>query len=354
MSYLAPSLIKQVNPSTKEVLGYDGRALVDSSGSAVAEVVSGIPRFVKPEENYAESFGWQWKKWVDNQSESRGANVKQRQLILERTHFDKYPVEGKTILECGMGGGDDTEVLLTLPFAEIHSFDLSTSVERAQTHLNNSRLFISQASIYATPYPDESFDFVFCHRVLQHTPDPEKALRSICKKVKPGGILFAHSYKRSKKHMREWRYKYRWLTTRIPKQIVFAYVQLFGNLMHYFVHFVAGLGPRGEDLAYRFIPFYKLPRAGAYAVPIREAIELEKMITFDALTPKFDSPMSTKQFTTILTEEGFVIEYLEDRLASPIYATARKHFGATDRNPLTADWDYKPVVQQNALLGSET
>lgn len=62
------------------MLRYDGYALVDGSGKSVAPVVGGIPRFVKPEENYAESFGWQWKKWTDNQSESRGATLKQRQL----------------------------------------------------------------------------------------------------------------------------------------------------------------------------------------------------------------------------------------------------------------------------------
>jgi 2-polyprenyl-3-methyl-5-hydroxy-6-metoxy-1,4-benzoquinol methylase len=327
MSYRQPRFVKQVSPFTNNVLHYDGNALVSSSGIAVAQVIAGVPRFVKPEENYAESFGWQWKQWAHNQSEDRGANVKQRQLILERTHFEKYSLEGKTILECGMGGGDDTEVLLTLPFAEIHSFDLSTSVERAHEHLKDPRLFISQASIYATPYPDESFDFVYCHRMLQHTPDPENAMRAICKKVKPGGVIFVHSYKRSKRYMSEWRYKYRWLTTRLPKQIVFAYVSLFGDLMHHLVHFVSTLGPRGTDLAYRFIPFYKLQRVGVYAVPRREAIELEKMITFDALTPKFDSPMTTEQFTGILTEEGFVIEHLEDGFASPIYATARKRLG---------------------------
>ena len=39
-----------------------------------------------------------------------------------------------------MGGGDDTEVLVTLPFAEIHSFDLSSAVERAHKHLKDNLL----------------------------------------------------------------------------------------------------------------------------------------------------------------------------------------------------------------------
>jgi hypothetical protein len=75
-------------------------------------------------------------------------------------------------------------------------------------------------------------------------------------------------------------------------------------------------------------------------VPRREAIELEKMITFDALTPKFDSPMSTEQFTRILTEEGFVIEHLEDGFISPLYATARKHCGRKRASQNSLDLDH--------------
>jgi hypothetical protein len=44
-----------------------------------------------------------------------------------------------------MGGGDDTEALLTLPFKEVHSFDISNSVERAKKYLEDKRLTISQA-----------------------------------------------------------------------------------------------------------------------------------------------------------------------------------------------------------------
>lgn len=326
--YRMPSMVGFINRGTGNALRISDSSLIDEqSRELVAKIIEGIPRFVKREDNYAESFGWQWKKWADNQSESRGATVKQHQMILDRTHFDEYPRQGKTILECGMGGGDDTEVLLTLGFAEVHSFDLSTSVERAHKNLEDPHLFVSQASIYEIPYPDESFDFVFCHRVLQHTPDPERALREMCKKVRPGGILFIHSYKRSKRYMSEWRYKYRWLTTRLPKGIIYFYVNFFGLPMHYLVRLLSRLGPRGADFAYRFVPFYEVPKSGVYAdVSTREAIELEKMITFDALTPKYDSPMPTEQLTRILTEEGFVIEHLEDRFVSPVYATARKQF----------------------------
>lgn len=322
--------IRFVNPDTHVALRQKGGFLVDSVTEArIAKIVDGIPRFVSKADNYAESFGWQWKRWTDNQSEARGALVKQRDLILARTHFAEYDLKGKSILECGMGGGDDTEVLLTLPFGEIHSFDLSTAVERAQQFLRDERLVLSQASIYSIPYPDQSFDFVFCHRVLQHTPDPEQSLRCICRKVKPGGILFVHSYKRSPEHMSEWRYKYRPLTTRLPMGVVYFYVQYLGWVMHHVVALLRMLGGRGVLFAYRFVPFYWAQRTGEIAgMGKKEAIEFEKLITFDALTPKYDSPMSTSRLQSILAEEQFDIEHLEDRFASPVYATARKRTGS--------------------------
>lgn len=317
-----------INPQTGSVLllSESGDSLYDSTTkNKVAIIENGIPRFVNPSENYAESFGWQWKKWAHNQSESRGSSMQQHELIMERTKFENYILADKIILECGMGGGDDTEVLLSLPFKEIHSFDLSTAVERAALYLDDPRLFISQASIYNIPYPDKSFDFVFCHRVLQHTPDPENSLRCICRKVKLNGILFIHSYKRSKEYMSEWRYKYRWLTTRLPKKMIYYYVQYFGSTMHYLILFLNKFGKIGANIAYKYVPFYKFNISGLYLkFTKKEAIEFEKMITFDALTPKYDSPMATSELLRILDEEGFVIDHINDSWSSPVYATARK------------------------------
>jgi hypothetical protein len=65
-------------------------------------------------------------------------------------------------------------------------------------------------------------------------------------------------------------------------------------------------------------------RSGYYAVPEAEAIELAKMITFDALTPKYDFPMMIEELKAVLSDEGFTIEHLEDGFESAVYSTARK------------------------------
>jgi SAM-dependent methyltransferase len=316
-------VIDYADPQTFEPLVSRGEELVNPrTGVAIASVQDGIPRFVEPDENYAESFGFQWKRWHSIRSDSRNPGYDLKRTILERTHFDRFDLAGKTLLECGMGGGDDTEVLLTFPFGEVHSFDMSTSVERAAAYLKDDRLRICQASIYQIPYPDESFDVVYCHRVLQHTPDPAEALRCICKKVKPGGLLFAHAYKRSRRHMAEWRYKYRWLTRRLPWRCVAAYVDACGPWLHR-LNKICQRTRWTRSLAYRFIPFYHVsPKGEGGTQTDAQLIELEKAVTFDALTPWYDSPMRTEDLREIIEAAGFRILHLHDPRVSPVCCTA--------------------------------
>lgn len=313
-----------INPTTQNFLVKEGNELRDSkTNSLVATIVNGIPRFIDNYQNYAESFGWQWNKWHSVRSSKR-SNFDLGSVIKKRTHFDEYKTNGKNLLECGMGGGDDTEILLNWPFSEVHSFDLSNSVERASKFIDDQRLLISQASIFEIPYPDNSFDFVYCHRVLQHTPNPKLALHLICKKVKPGGILFAHSYNRSFNYMMEWRYKYRWLTKRLPRSWILTFLERLGSRLHDLNFLLYNKGKLSRFLAYNFIPFYYKESTDAKKLSTGDLIELEKLISFDALTPKHDHPMKSKDFFGIIEREGFTIEHKCDHPQSPLYATARK------------------------------
>lgn len=309
-----------VNPRTHEPLVVDGASLVDAAtGAVVAPIVDGIARFV-PSEDYAASFGWQWKQWTDTLSDARSGQDAKSRLLLERTHFDRYAMEGRDILECGMGGGDDTEVLLTLPFGEVHAFDLSTAVERAGAYLSSTRLVLSQASIFEIPYADQSFDFVFCHRVIQHTPDPEAALRAVCRKVAPGGVLFAHCYKRSWRNMMSYKYKYRWLTRRLPHERVHGFVTRHGERLHRLQLAAVRRGRVTAFVASSFVPFEQVP---AYQdVAPNQLLDVARLCTFDALTPRFDRPMTTRRFTGVIDSEGLRVEFLHDPKVSPLWCTA--------------------------------
>ena len=47
---------------------------------------------------------------------------------------------------------------------------------------------IEKMDVTDIPYPEASFDWVFCNHVLEHVPDDAKALREIFRVLKPGGI----------------------------------------------------------------------------------------------------------------------------------------------------------------------
>jgi SAM-dependent methyltransferase len=293
--------------------------LVSGRGE-VARLLKGIWRFVDPERNYARSFGLQWNHWRDVLSDSRRTDHAKFDLIMQRSHLDRYELKGKRILECGMGGGDDTEVLLQLPFADVYSFDLSTSVERAASYLSDPRLTIFQASITEIPVPDASFDVVYCHRVLQHTPDPLASLRAIIRKLAPGGILFAHCYQRSAMRMKAFKYKYRPITTRVPPEWVLAFVEQGGPTLRALSRWLNDLGRPGRAIREQWVPYVCYESYGALG---EEALaELSMHDTFDALTPRFDLPLTQEEFYGEIERAGLRIESRQTNPRGPLWCTA--------------------------------
>jgi SAM-dependent methyltransferase len=313
-----PSLYR--DPITLEELTREGETLRSSRG-VIARSVESIWRFVDRERHYASSFGLQWNHWVDTLSDSRRTGHAKADLLASRTHFAEYDLQGKGLLECGMGGGDDTEVLLDLPLARLYAFDLSTSVERAARLLRDPRLTIFQASILEIPVPDRSFDVVFCHRVLQHTPDPLQSLRAIMKKVARGGLLFAHCYQRSRERMQDFKYKYRPITKRLPPEWVLAFVEEMGPSLRWAANRLDGLGRPGREFRRRFLPYKHYARREGMTE--EQLAEWSMLDTFDALTPAFDNPLTQEEFYGEVERSGFRIEHRQTSTSGPLWCTAR-------------------------------
>jgi hypothetical protein len=59
-------------------------------------------------------------------------------------------------------------------------------------------------------------------------------------------------------------------------------------------------------------------------MPKSERLELEKLITFDALTPKHDHPMASDDFFGTIIKNGFDIIYKDDPATTPLCCTAIK------------------------------
>ncbi len=156
----------------------------------------GIVRFAE-ENGYSEAFGAQWLRFRRTQLDSyTGTKIsadRARRCLGERLWSG---LEGLDVLECGCGAGRFTEVLLGRG-ARVTSVDLSAAVEANQESFpQDERHRLAQADILALPFPARSFDVAFCLGVVQHTPEPEAAIRALHDQVKPGGWLVFDHYSR--------------------------------------------------------------------------------------------------------------------------------------------------------------
>jgi 2-polyprenyl-3-methyl-5-hydroxy-6-metoxy-1,4-benzoquinol methylase len=155
-----------------------------------------VPRFVQS--GYAEAFGRQWQRFRLTQLDSAtGLSLSEERLRRCAGWTSGTPpyADGSAILEAGCGAGRFTEVLLRITGAHITSVDLSDAVvANAENFPPSDRHRIAQADIRRLPFPPESFDYVICLGVVQHTPSPEETVAALWKRVRPGGWLVIDHY----------------------------------------------------------------------------------------------------------------------------------------------------------------
>ncbi|WP_026550466.1 methyltransferase domain-containing protein [Arthrobacter sp. Br18] len=99
---------------------------------------------------------------------------------------------GMDVLDVGCGPGS-----ITAGFAALvapgtvtgidRSADVVAKASAAHAHLQNA--VFATGNIYDLDFPDEKFDVVHAHQVLQHLTDPVAALREMRRVVRPGGVV---------------------------------------------------------------------------------------------------------------------------------------------------------------------
>jgi SAM-dependent methyltransferase len=147
-----------------------------------------------PKNNYARSFGLQWKKYQKTQLDSHTGHPISADRLARCLGGDLDVVTGKRVLEAGCGAGRFTEVLLDHG-AHVCACDLSQAVEaNYANHRGRANYFVAQGDILSLPFPDGSFDYVVCLGVIQHTPSPEETIQALARYVRPGGTLVIDHY----------------------------------------------------------------------------------------------------------------------------------------------------------------
>ena len=114
--------------------------------------------------------------------------------LADLLHHDTIYPDGSLVLEAGCGVGAQTVTLAKMsPGARFVSIDISpdsvAEAERRTKEAGFSNVSFQQADIFALPFAPESFDHVFVCFVLEHLPEPVKALGILKGLLKPGGTI---------------------------------------------------------------------------------------------------------------------------------------------------------------------
>jgi len=81
---------------------------------------------------------------------------------------------------------------------QVNAVDYSAT--NVETTRRNAALFdfsnvsVQQGTLAELPFPDETFDVVWCNGVLQHAADPDRCLREITRVLKLGGSAWIYVY----------------------------------------------------------------------------------------------------------------------------------------------------------------
>lgn len=101
---------------------------------------------------------------------------------------------GLTLLDIGCGPGTITADLAELVapgrvVALDNAPDVLADARQLAGERELSNLEFAAADVYTMDYPDDGFDIVHAHQVLQHLPDPVAALREMRRVCRPGGLV---------------------------------------------------------------------------------------------------------------------------------------------------------------------
>lgn len=285
-------------PSAVDADGSVREGRIDCVGCGAGyTVAAGLPRFV-PTSNYADSFGFQWNRHARTQLDSHSGLTISRDRVLGALGPD-VSLRGRRVLEAGSGAGRFTEVLIRAG-AELVSFDFSSAVDANaanQKALPNLHLF--QGDIFNIPLAEGTFDTVLCLGVIQHTPDPAAAFRSLAQHVRPGGQLVIDSYTRNVAALSQWKYMLRPITKRLRKETLYRIVERVTPPLVPIARWLRRLAGRWGA---RLVPIVEYSHLG---LPPSLNVQWAILDTFDMYSPAHDHPASQATIGEWFAQAGF-------------------------------------------------
>lgn len=148
---------------------------------------------VNNQDDYAQNFGLQWNEFQLTQFDSDSGLPLTENRLKECSEWDLDDLKGKLVLEIGGGAGRFTEILLKYG-ANVVSLDLSSAVFANKKNNNADNVVFINGSFDVLAGLDNTFDYVFCYGVAQHTPNPKLIYKFCCDLAKPNGKISIDHY----------------------------------------------------------------------------------------------------------------------------------------------------------------
>jgi SAM-dependent methyltransferase len=160
-------------------------------------IINGVPRMIdgmKTESElrkvYADSFGHQWTtyQWLRDEDESE---------LYQITDLTPADFAGKVVLDAGCGGGRLARIVAP-KCEQFFGLDYSIAVDKAfELCRGMKNAHFIQCDVNEQPFKPNSFDLVYSHGVLHHTPDTKRSFDNLPPLVKPGGTFYVALFRKA-------------------------------------------------------------------------------------------------------------------------------------------------------------
>lgn len=119
---------------------------------------------------------------------------RRRRATSHAAFFLPYLGSGATLLDCGCGPGTITlDFAAVVAPAEVVGIDIEPrqlrSVGRQVAEHKQPNLRFVAADLFTLPFPENTFDAVFVHGVLEHLQRPVAGLGEVRRVLRPGGVV---------------------------------------------------------------------------------------------------------------------------------------------------------------------
>lgn len=185
--------------------------LINKKDNKQYKIINGVPRFV-PKKFYSvlkknkneklqtvTSFGNKWTSKYNEENESL-KKARQKRLfamlgINNQKELSSLLKDNINCLDAGCGPGWMEYQFNINKKTNLFAIDISRSVDVAfeKTRLSDNVL-IAQSDIFKLPFKYNFFDVIFSGGVIHHTGDAKRALKVLCRHLKPGGLIGIYIY----------------------------------------------------------------------------------------------------------------------------------------------------------------